>query len=71
MAAVQLRVTGMTCGHCQQTVEDALKNVKGVYAVFVDLQAMTAEVDYDEKRSTVEDLKAAVEQTGYGAEVPA
>ena len=69
MAAVQLRVTGMTCGHCQQTVEDALKNVKGVYAVFVDLQAMTAEVDYDEHRATVEDLTAAVEQTGYGAGV--
>jgi copper chaperone CopZ len=49
-------------------VEDALKNVKGVYAVFVDLQAMTAEVDYDDSRSSVEDLTAAVERAGYGVE---
>ena len=69
MAAVQLRVTGMTCGHCQQTVEDALKGVKGVYAVSVDLRGMTAEVDYDEARSQVEDLTTAVERVGYQAEV--
>ncbi len=68
MAAIQLKVTGMTCGHCQQTVEDALKKVKGVYAVFVDLQAMTADVDYDDSRSSVEDLTTAVERAGYGVE---
>jgi copper chaperone len=68
MASVQLRVTGMTCGHCQQTVEDALKKVKGVYAVLVDLQEMTAEVDFDESRSTPEDLTAAVERVGYGVQ---
>ncbi len=69
MAAVQLRVTGMTCGHCQHTVEEALKGVKGVYAVLVDLQRMTAEVDYDVTRSGVDDLTTAVERAGYGAEV--
>ncbi len=69
MAALHLRVTGMTCGHCQQTVEKALRGVKGVYAVMVDLQEMKAEVDYDENRASADDLKSAVERAGYGAEV--
>ena len=68
MAGAQLKITGMTCGHCQQTVEDALKNVKGVYAVFVDLQGMMAEVDFDDSRSSLGDLTAAVERAGYGVE---
>jgi copper chaperone CopZ len=59
----------MTCGHCRQTVERALGDIKGVYGAHVDLQAGTAEVDYDDSRCSAADLTAAVEQAGYGAEV--
>ena len=71
MAAAQLKITGMTCGHCQQTVEAALKDVRGVYAVLVDLQEGMAEVDFDESRSALAELTAAVERSGYGVEGPA
>ena len=65
----EIPVTGMTCGHCQQTVENALKSVDGVYAVLVDLEGMTAEIDYDDTRSAIHDLTTAVEGAGYGADV--
>src|SRR2546429_6658604 len=49
MATLKLRVSGMTCGHCQAKVEQALKRANGVYSAVVDLQAGEAEVDLDRK----------------------
>src|SRR6266496_671679 len=37
MATLKLRVTGMTCGHCQMKVEKALMGAGGVYSAGVDL----------------------------------
>ena len=67
MASTNLSVTGMTCGHCRQKVEDALNGVDGVFAVFVDREAGAAEVEFDEGRTDVPTLVAAVEAAGYGA----
>jgi copper chaperone len=67
MASMKLRVTGMTCGHCQAKVERALKGTVGVYAAVVDLKDGEAEVDFDDDALTTQQLIAAVEQAGYGA----
>ncbi len=66
MATIRLSVTGMTCGHCKQRVEQALKGVSGVYGVFVDLAGNSAEADCDD---TVSDqaLFDAVKSAGYEA----
>jgi copper chaperone CopZ len=61
----------MTCNHCQQKVEDALKAIPGVYAVFVDLEAGVADVDYTEGKATPDALAAAVSEVGYAATVAA
>jgi copper chaperone len=67
MANVKLRVTGMTCGHCQAKVEQALKGVRGVYTAIVDLQDGEAEVDFNDDAVTTAQLVAAVERAGYTA----
>lgn len=67
MANVKLRVTGMTCGHCQAKVEQALKGVSGVYSAVVDLQDGEAEVDFNDDAVTTTQLVAAVERAGYSA----
>ncbi|HMA43131.1 MAG TPA: cation transporter [Gemmatimonadales bacterium] len=67
MACAKLKVTGMSCGHCQKTVEQALKGVSGVYSAVVDLQDGEAEVDFDDDTVTAGTLLAAVERAGYGA----
>ena len=69
MARLTLKVTGMTCGHCQKRVETALGQVPGVFAAVVDLQDGLAEVDYDDDAATFEDLTAAVARAGYSAVV--
>ena len=69
MATLKLRVTGMTCAHCQMKVEKALKGASGVYSAVVDLQTGEAEVDFNDDSATTDQLIAAVAKAGYGARV--
>jgi copper chaperone len=69
MANIKLRVTGMTCGHCQAKVEKALRGTAGVYSAVVDLRAGEAEVDFEDDSVTTAVLVAAVERVGYKAKL--
>lgn len=61
-----LKVTGMTCGHCEAAVRKALEAVPGVTAVIrVDRNDQVAEV---EGTADVAALVAAVVEEGYTAE---
>ena len=40
-----LRIEGMTCGHCKKAVEEALASIDGVERVDVDLAAGHARVE--------------------------
>ena len=68
MSTWELRVTGMTCDHCAQTVEKALSKVAGVERSTVSYMHGSARV---EGRSTVDSaaLVAAVQAKGFGAEL--
>jgi len=59
-----LTVSGMTCGHCEQKVEDALSGVDGVTSVRVDRELGTATVEGD---ADADVLVQAVEDAGYDA----
>ncbi|MDS0222429.1 heavy-metal-associated domain-containing protein [Haloarcula sp. S1AR25-5A] len=61
-----ITVEGMSCGHCEQTVEEALQDVPGVTDVAVDRETDRAHVDGDADTSTLVD---AVENAGYTAHV--
>ncbi len=61
-----LNVTGMTCGGCTGSVTNALKGVDGVSDVKVSLSTGEATVQYDERRASPQQLKAAVTGAGYG-----
>jgi copper chaperone CopZ len=69
MANIKLRVTGMTCGHCQAHVEQALKGTAGVYSAIVDLQTGEAEIDFEDDAATTAQLITAIEHAGYGAKL--
>lgn len=66
MKTQQLKVTGMTCGGCTNSVTKALKAVNGVADVNVSLSNSQATVQYDEMLTTPEQLKSAVIKAGYG-----
>ena len=69
MATLKLRVSGMTCGHCQMKVEKALLGASGVYSAVVDLTVGEAEVDFNDDTTTTDQLLAAVAKAGYSAKV--
>lgn len=59
-----LTVEGMSCSHCEQTVEDALENVSGVRDAEADRDAEQVTVNGD---ADPKELVAAVEDAGYNA----
>jgi copper chaperone len=64
---IKLKVTGMTCGHCEAAVSKALALVPGVTEVIaVDREREEAVVD---GAADVGALVAAVVAEGYQAEV--
>ena len=68
MQTEHLKVTGMTCSGCTSTVTHALKAISGVGDVNVSLAAGEATVQYDERRTSPEQLKSAVKGAGYGVD---
>jgi len=65
---VELKVEGMTCGHCVMRVTKALEDVEGVKRAQVNLDKKSASVTLkNEGSATKEALVAAVKLAGYEA----
>ena len=60
----QITVEGMSCGGCEETVENALKDVPGVTDAEADNETDSVTVEGD---ASDEDIVTAVEGAGYQA----
>jgi P-type Cu+ transporter len=65
----KLSLTGLTCAACTVAVEAALAELEGVESVRTSLQLQQATVIHDGQKTKDTDLKAAVEDLGYEAEI--
>ncbi len=65
----KFHVTGMTCNSCSGHVEKAVKNLKGVKEVVVNLLSNNMIVAYNEQLLREEEIVEAVVQAGYDASV--
>jgi len=63
MATVTLQVEGMSCQHCVNAVETALKEIGA--SGKVDLASRKVEVTYDETRLNADKIREAIEEQGY------
>jgi copper chaperone len=63
-----IKIMGMTCGGCTDSVTQALKAVKGVDDVNVSLSSGEATVKFNERLTSYEQLKSAVIEAGYGVD---
>ena len=68
MQTEHLKITGMTCGGCTNSVSLALKSIKGVEDVKVSLSDGEATVQFDERLTSREQLKSVVIEAGYGVD---
>ena len=67
MQALQLKIEGMTCGHCVARVEKALNKIDGVALGKVLIGH--AELFYDPVRTSAARILEAIDDAGYGAHV--
>ncbi len=63
MQSIVLKVEGMSCGHCVNSIEGALKKIGAVGKV--DLAGKSVSVEYDQTKLTPEVIKATIEDQGY------
>lgn len=63
-----LKISGMHCNNCVESVEQALTKLDGVHKVTVDLGENEATVMYEDDKAEPEDFKEAVKSAGYSVE---
>jgi P-type Cu+ transporter len=62
---ITLKIVGMHCAGCAFNVEKALKDVSGVSAAAVNLNAGKAVVDYDPDKTSDKEMVKAVQKAGF------
>lgn len=63
MQNVNLKVEGMSCGHCVNSIEGAVKKLGATAKV--DLDGKSVSLQFDESKVTLEAIKTAIEDQGY------
>lgn len=63
MKTEELKIEGMSCGHCVMSVKKELSRLAGVRVEAAEIGKVR--VEYDETRITREDLARAIDQAGY------
>ena len=63
MESLVLKVDGMSCDHCVRAIEGALKELGAESKV--DLASGKANVSFDEGKTALADILAAIEEQGY------
>jgi mercuric ion binding protein len=64
----EIKVSGMTCGACSVSVKSALTKVKGVKSAEVSYEKGLATVVYDDEQTNDQQLREAINRTGFKAE---
>ncbi len=63
MKSEELKIEGMSCGHCVMSVKKELGKLAGI--TIEDVQIGKARVQYDESKVTHNDLVQAIDAAGY------
>ena len=67
MKKARLQLETLTCPSCMQKIEGALRQVDGVdkNSINVGFNTSRATVDFDETKTSIEQLEEAVTRVGY------
>ena len=68
-ATSHIKVKGMTCGSCAVAVKKALASTRGVKSAEVSLDKGLVTVVYDDSQVNERQLAAAIDKTGFKAEL--
>ena len=65
MKKVLLKIDGMTCSACSSGLEKYLNKQDGIKTAVVNLVMNNANIEYDEKKLTLEQVEKFVEKAGF------
>src|SRR3989344_1439653 len=63
----ELAISGMHCASCSLTIEKSVKKLSGINSINVNLATEKANLDFDEKKVSLEKIFKAINDRGYGA----
>ncbi|MBL4578269.1 MAG: mercuric transport protein MerTP [Flavobacteriales bacterium] len=62
---VHLQITGMTCTGCEEHIKHAVAELPGFIEATANYEKSAAAVKFDKSKSTIDDVIAAINETGY------
>ena len=65
MATAVLTVPDISCEHCERAIKGALTPVEGVQSVSVDIPAKQVQVEFDQSRVSVDQMKGILQEEDY------
>ncbi|AMY06659.1 copper chaperone [Staphylococcus condimenti] len=65
MEEKQLKVEGMSCGHCKSAVESAVGKIEGVDNVNASPENDTVDVKFNGEANVLSEIEKAIYDAGY------
>ncbi|GJL78206.1 MAG: copper chaperone CopZ [Nitrospinaceae bacterium] len=65
MGSLKMQVKGMSCGHCVETIENAVGEITGVRKFVVDLEKNEVSVDIEENQTSLEIISSKISEVGF------
>ena len=60
-----IKVEGMTCQHCVQTITKALKSISGLSSIDVFLDNKEVNVRFDENKTNLQEITKKIVEVGF------
>lgn len=64
----EINIRGMTCTGCEEHVKSEIGKLPGISELEVSFEKGNALVTFDESKTDIEEVKSAVDKTGYKVE---
>lgn len=63
----KIKLPTLQCGMCKETIESKMKKVKGLKSIVVDVDDLSATVEYDADAVTLAKIEKSIADIGYDA----
>ena len=66
---VKIKCTEMTCDGCKRSITKSINTLQGITKLEIDLESKLITVEYDDSKTTEQNIVNAVIEAGYDAEL--
>jgi copper chaperone CopZ len=62
---INLNIEGMTCVSCEQHIDHSVNELEGIININSSYELGNTEIEFDNTKTTIEEIKKAINKTGY------